>query len=109
MIDLTGKILHSQTSGNRLTNAFAVVITETQHFAYIKYLPQARTYEDKLKYYGASVPDLSEIEDFKKLPKKERRRARKYLKDAGTLDYIASGDNAFELWDGEPKGFDHLD
>ncbi len=80
MLDLAGKILHFQTFGNRVTNAFAVVIAETRHFAYIKYLPQIYTYEDELKYHGTSVPDVSKVEDFRNLSNKELRRGRKYLK-----------------------------
>lgn len=109
MFDLKGKILHFQNCGNRITNVFALVVAETEHLAYIKNLPQIRTYEDKLKYRGTSVPDTSKLEQFKDLPKKELLRAKKHLNEDGSLNYIASYDNAFSLWDGEPKGFDHLD
>lgn len=109
MLNLTGKILYSQNFGNRITTAFAVVIAETRHFAYIKYLPQIRTYEDDLKYHGTSIPDISKIDEFKNSTKKELLRCKKHLSEDGTLDYIWSNPDLFKLWNGEPIGFDHLD
>jgi hypothetical protein len=81
---LAGKILHCQRYLNRITNAFALVVEETEHFAFIKYLPQIHTYEDHLRYRGSSVPDTSHIESYKVTPKKELKRARKYLNETGS-------------------------
>lgn len=88
MFDLTGKILHFQSCGNRITNVFALVIAETEHFAHIKNLPQIYNYEDKLRYRGTAVPDISKLDEYKQLPKRELFRAEKYLKEDGSLDYI---------------------
>ena len=109
MSSLVGKLLHCQRCGDRITNSFALVIGESQHYVHIKYLPQIRTYEDHLRYRGKAVPDVSRLEEYEALQKHEYKRAKKWIKDDGSLDYISFGDDAFLIWDGEPKGFNHLD